>query len=377
MAAPRETEQGHELSDLAPTLVRCHSPFLAPVRTALARPLPPIPELPSSSSNFSLPSPVFFSSSSSPSPSPEPTPDTLNACYVCLARKDPGSLLRGDPSDPRFPLAFRCLDCAGDGGLDVGRRHQLVSGQELWVCRWCGGAVPLLPSEPESWDGVEFHRDGCRAGYARALRDHWLTLVMQWFLVLVVGLLCFGRFLMVEEILEGFFVFFVATCFSSLFGFLRFRGRKVYQGPLLMEANRLMALTGTLYYVVRATFYDMDGSTTAAATPEDGSVDEASEDDSFWVSSNAATLTMLLLVWLLFHALFSCIGHMIVFYEWKWWRRMRPGMGFWRRVLEGFMFKMVIWADPYVVEQGFHPHWWRGLWRVVRVFRRRREGLPR
>jgi hypothetical protein len=81
------------------------------------------------------------------------------------------------------------------------------------------------------------------------------------------------------------------------------------------------------------------------------------------------------------HALFSCIGHLIVFYEWKWWRRMRPGMSFWRRMVEGFMFKMVIWADPSVVDQGFPPRWWRGLWRRVRdlgrVLRERRQGLPR
>ncbi|KAK1239416.1 hypothetical protein MKX07_008904 [Trichoderma sp. CBMAI-0711] len=366
MAAPRETEQGHELSDLAPVVVRGPSPFLT---TALARPLPPIPELPgspvpttsTSSSYDSLPSLVPYSSSPSVSPSPEPTADLRSVCCICLAHKAPDSLLCGDPSDPRFPLASRCLDCVDQSpeGLDLDMRYPLVSGDYIWVCRWCGRAG-LVPSD-WSWDGVEFHEDGCRAGYARALRDHWVTLALQWFILWCLGFLCFGSFSVVGEVKVECFVLFLATSFSSIFGFWRFKGRNVYCGPLLMEMNRLLALVGLLYYVVRTSFYSSNVPMEEPAAPEDGSVDEVLEDNGDQASSYRAAATISLIVWLLIHALFSCIGHLIVFYEWKWWRRMRPGMSFWRRMVEGFMFKMVIWADPSVVDQGFPPRWWRGL----------------
>ncbi|KAH0496215.1 hypothetical protein TgHK011_003587 [Trichoderma gracile] len=381
MAAPNEAGQGHELSDLARLVVRSPSPFPSVGYTAFARPLPPIPELPDSSvatasSSSSSSSNASLRSSSSPSPSPTPTPGTPNTCYVCLAHKAPGSLLRGDPADPRFPFAARCLDCAekSPAGLDVGRRYELVSGQQVWVCRWCGGAVPL----EAGWNGVEFHEDGCRAGYARALRDHLWTLAMHWLIFLVLGWLSFGCFGMVGEIKAECFVLFLATCFSSVLRFWRSRGRKVYCGPLFMEMTRLTALVGLLYYVVRTTFPSPNVSVVEPAVAEDGSVDEAPEDNGTQLSGYGAAAAISLIVWLLFHALFSCIGHTIVFYEWRWWRRMRPGMSFWRRAMEGFMFKMVIWADPSAVVQGFHPHWWREeVWRRVRAWRERRQGLPR
>ncbi|TFA98715.1 hypothetical protein CCMA1212_009477 [Trichoderma ghanense] len=378
MAAPHETGQGHELSDLAPIVVRCPSPFRTTGRsTALARPLPPIPELPGSpvpaTSSSSSSSSVLPSSSSSPAPSPEPTPST---CHVCQAHKDPGSLLRGDPLDPRFPFAARCLDCAAAEGLDVGRLYELVSGEELWVCRWCGGAVPL---EPE-WDGVEFHEGGCGGRYARAVRDYWWTLAVQWLVFLTLGAVCFVCFWMVEGIKEEYFILFLATCFASVFGIYRYRGRKLYQLPLLMEVNRLLALVGMMYYVVRTTLLTSNNSVDGAS-PEDDSVDEASEDSGLQVSSYGAAGAILLIAWLLFHAFFSCIGHTIVFYEWRMWRRSRPGMSFWRRVVGWFMFKMVVWADPFAIELGFAPRWWRELWRWVRglrrAFRERRQGLPR
>ncbi|PTB63747.1 hypothetical protein BBK36DRAFT_1180260 [Trichoderma citrinoviride] len=305
MAALQETGQGHEMSDLAPIVVRCHSPFRPMGRSFRPRPLAPIPELPgssqansSSSSGGSLaPTTITITGglpTPSPTPPPEPAPSTT--CYVCLAHKEPGLLLRGDPTDPRFPLASRCLDCVdkSPAGLDVGRRYELVSGEELWVCRWCGGAEALAPG----WDGVEFHQGRCRREHARALWDHWWTAAVQWVLLCVLGALCFGFFGMVEAVKEDVFVLFLATAFAFVFGFLRSRGGKVYQLPLLMEVNRLTVLAGMLYYVVRAASPDPSIPMEAAAS-EDAPIDEALEDGSFPVSPNAAAAAILLIAWLL------------------------------------------------------------------------------
>ncbi|KAL6864503.1 hypothetical protein J3F83DRAFT_761849 [Trichoderma novae-zelandiae] len=355
MATSKETGYGHELSALAPIVVRCPSPFRNMGRTAPARRLPALPDnqvgggssaIPPATETLPAPAPVPVPVPAS-TPSPEPTPETLGTCYVCLAHKGPGALIRGGPTNPRFPLAGRCLDCVDKTpGFDVGERYELVGGGgALWVCRWCGGLVALGPA----WDGVELHGE-CGGQHARALRGHLLDV--------------------------GGAVLCVAASFASVFGFLRYRGWRVYHLPLFVEMNRLMLLVGMLYHVVRASFPQLNGS--MDASPEDGSVDEASDD--FQLSLNGAAPSILLILWLLMHALFSCLGHTIVFYEWKTWRRSRPGMSFWRRVAAEFIWKMVIWADPFSIEQGPPPRWWRGLWRRLRGFggmlSDRGRGLP-
>jgi hypothetical protein len=66
-----------------------------------------------------------------------------------------------------------------------------------------------------------------------------------------------------------------------------------------MEMNRLLALVGLLYYVVRTSFYSSNVPMEEPAAPEDGSVAEALEDNGDQLSSYRAAATVSLIVWLL------------------------------------------------------------------------------
>ncbi len=82
----------------------------------------------------------------------------LGHCKLCL-RYDPfrSNLLRARPGDEGFPLASKCIPCAvkqDDKRIRIGKRVQLASFENVWVCRWCG--MPI--TEGAAYGHEQFHR---------------------------------------------------------------------------------------------------------------------------------------------------------------------------------------------------------------------------
>ena len=116
----------------------------------------------------------------------------LSHCYLCL-KHDPTyvNLLWADYTDPRYPFASKCIDCAVQRNeLMVGRRVSLGNYSTAWVCRWCG--YPVLAAS--AWgSAVHFHKE-CNEVYIRVLIGYVVLGWTQFSIAVVGAALCFKYF---------------------------------------------------------------------------------------------------------------------------------------------------------------------------------------
>jgi hypothetical protein len=115
----------------------------------------------------------------------------LAHCYLCLKYDPPrANLLWADWSDPRYPLASKCVTCAVQRGeLFVGRKVSLGNYASVWVCRWCGYPV----ASQSAHNQPEFH-EPCYAKYNNVLVFYFILGWIQLAIGIVVGALCWRYF---------------------------------------------------------------------------------------------------------------------------------------------------------------------------------------
>ena len=174
----------------------------------------------------------------------------LSHCYLCL-RHDPSrkALLCPDRSDPRYPLASRCIDCASRRDeFAVGKRFALGNLTSAWICRWCGFPVP---SDEAAIHVANFHR-ACHRKFNFCVVGWFFTGMLQAIFTLIASALCWHDYGQPHHIITGLSILAVGLsvpCFMvSLYrrSFIR-----TYHTSAILEAMVLGTWAALLYLVIR------------------------------------------------------------------------------------------------------------------------------
>ncbi|KAK0723324.1 hypothetical protein B0T26DRAFT_641452 [Lasiosphaeria miniovina] len=255
----------------------------------------------------------------------------LGHCKTCLLH-DPfrSRLLLSSSSDPGYPLASRCIDCAlqlGDPPIRVGRKIDLANYDNVWVCRWCGTPI----TECAAYGNEQFHRT-CYKSYNDALFFFFVLGWLQLSLGIVGAALAFRYFrdavLVFAPTLTSFLLLWVCL------GFLVFRGnrRKTYHWTLFLELTILALWIPPVYYI----------STDIINFPENPVP-----------RSTIAALVMFGLN--MFFRLLNILGNVVLFCEYDMTRIHRPNVPRWRKASYPVFALLVFWTYPQALERKYPP----------------------
>ncbi|KAK3314498.1 hypothetical protein B0H66DRAFT_449574, partial [Apodospora peruviana] len=253
----------------------------------------------------------------------------LGHCRTCLLR-DPfrSHLLLGKPSDPGYPLASKCINCAiaaNDDRIRVGKKVLLASLDQVWVCRWCGWPV----TEGASSGNEQFHRP-CYKSYNDAL---FVFFVLGW---LQLGLGVTGAALSWRYFRHAKLIFGpTVTSFLLLWvclGFLIFRGnrRRTYHYTLVLELAILCLWIPPVYDIASSI-----AAAPGAAVPK----------------TTQATLAMYALN--MFFRLMNVFGNIILLSKYDMTRSHRPTASLWRRMFHSVAAPLIFWTYPQSLEQRY------------------------
>ncbi|KAH8884930.1 hypothetical protein GQ53DRAFT_696760 [Thozetella sp. PMI_491] len=256
----------------------------------------------------------------------------LGHCKVCL-RHDPfrSTLLRADPSDPAYPLASYCLGCAvkqDDQRIRIGKRVQLASFDNVWVCRWCG--LPI--TEGAAYGHEQFHRS-CYKRYNDVL---FYFFILGW---VQLGLGTAGTAMSIRFYRNELLIFAPAlTSFLLLWiclTILLFRGNRfrTYIFTLFIELAVLGLWIPPLYRLAKD----------IAVAKEPSKIDVG---------------TLSVYAFNMLFRMVNVLGNIVLATEYDITLHDRPHMAPWRRFVNPLISGLIFWTYPQSLEQKYPPDYY-------------------
>ncbi|KAH6885742.1 hypothetical protein B0T10DRAFT_83478 [Thelonectria olida] len=257
--------------------------------------------------------------------------ELLSTCYQCLGY-DPlhGRMVRAEDTDERYPFANKCVDCIIDGpGFMVGRKVTMGDLRTLWVCRWCGYPV----ANDAAWNQPEFHYR-CYRTFHQILFQFFVAGCVQWVFVIVGSALCWAYFRRETQVLAPTIVNFFMSIWAFLLTVVRDECMRTYHFTLFLEVAILSLWVPPLRTVIQ----------------------HGAASSGGFSKSDIATLSFI--AFNMFFRLLNALGNMILLCELKLWRRRRPNLPLWHRILYKVVAVLALWTYPQSVEQIYPGSWW-------------------